>query len=61
MQDLFSSKGKEAEDSFDRLPPQSQCLVSITAVCAVGTELDGTRGAALGRKPAPDAKWTQGC
>lgn len=37
MQGLFSSKGKEAEGSFDRLTPQSQC-----PLCAAGTELDGT-------------------
>ena len=63
IQDVYGtcSKVKEAEGSFNRRVPQSQCLVRIIAVCSIGIELDGTRGAAPGGKPATDAKWTQGC
>lgn len=44
MQDIHEtcSKVKEAEGNFNRLVPQSQCLVSITAVSSIGIELDGT-------------------
>lgn len=44
MQDIHGtcSKVKEAEGSFNRLVPQSQCLLRITAVCSIGIELDGT-------------------